>query len=129
PKPSDSNEREFNKDTYSLNIRNSFKYIDTHNIVSGLNLEFQENTINGWGFLIPEYNRFMFGAFIYDQFEIHPDLHFLGGIRYDHGFMDTKSYYDWYPSTLPNSDGSTSYVYLQRARDRKLDFGNISAST
>src|SRR5690606_29487389 len=84
--------------------------------------------IGGWGFLIPEYNRFTIGAFGYDQFEIVPDLHLLAGLRYDYGLMDTKSYYDRFPSTISNSDGSTSYVHLQRARDRKLDFGNISAS-
>src|SRR5690606_25462946 len=58
PKPSDSKEREFNKNTYTLNTKNSFRSIDKHNLVTGLNLEFQDNSIGGWGFLIPEYHRF-----------------------------------------------------------------------
>lgn len=128
PKPLDSKEREFNKNTYALHVRDAFKPNNKHNIVAGLNIEFQQNTIGGWGFLIPEYNRFTLGAFAYNQFEIHPDLHFQAGIRYDFGFMDTKSYYDWYPSTINNSDGSTSYAYLQRAQNKTLNFGNISAS-
>ena len=128
PKPSDSKEREFNKNTYALHVRDAFKPNNKHNIVAGLNVEFQQNTIGGWGFLIPEYNRFTLGAFAYNQFEIHPDLHFQAGIRYDYGFMDTKSYYDWYPSTINNSDGSTSYVNLQRAQNKTQSFGNISAS-
>lgn len=128
PKPSDTKEREFNKNTFSLNVKDSFNFIQKHNIVAGVNVEFQKNTIGGWGFLIPNYNRFSIGAFVFDQFEIHPNLHILAGIRYDYGIMDTKAYYDWYQSTIHNQDGTTSYVYLQRSQDKKLHFGNFSAS-
>ncbi len=128
PKPSNSKERVFKKNTYALNMRDVFKPNELHDVVAGVNVEFQDNNIGGWGFLIPDYNRFSIGAFVYDQFEIHPDFHVLAGIRYDYGLMDTKSYYDWYPSTINNTDGSTSYVYLQRAQNKNLDFGNISAS-
>ena len=97
PKPSDSKERQFNKNTYALNVRDVFKPNDLHDLVAGINVEFQDNNIGGWGFLIPNYNRFSIGAFVYDQFEIQPDLHLLAGIRYDYGLMDSKSYFDWYP--------------------------------
>ena len=128
PKPSDSKEREFTKNTYALNVRDAFKPNNQHDIVIGLNTEYQDNNIGGWGFLIPKYNRFTIGAFAYDQFEINPNLHFLAGVRYDFGLLDTKSYFDWYPSTVNNNDGSTSYVHLQRAQNKSLNFGNISAS-
>jgi len=128
PKPSNTKEREFNKNTYALNIRDAFNPNNQHDIVAGLNIEFQNNSIGGWGFLIPKYNRFTIGAFAYDQFEINSNLHFLAGIRYDYGLLDTKSYFDWYQSTVNNNDGSTSYVYLQRSQNKTLDFGNISAS-
>ena len=127
PTPPNSKERVFDKNTYSLNIRDSFRPNERHDVVAGLNLEYQDNNIGGWGFLIPAYNRFNVGVFAYDQLELHPDLHLLAGLRYDHGILDTKSYYDWYPSTVNNSDGSTSYIYLQRAKNKTLDFGNISA--
>ncbi|WP_291870688.1 TonB-dependent receptor [Maribacter sp.] len=128
PKPPNSKEREFNKNTYSLNMRDAFKPNKHHDVVAGINVEYQDNNIGGWGFLIPEYNRFTIGVFAYDQFEIHPNLHFLAGIRYDYGLVDTKSYYDWFLSTTNNNDGSKSYIYLQRAQNKTLDFGNISAS-
>ncbi len=128
PKPSNTKEREFNKNTYALNIRDAFSPNNQHDIVAGLNIEYQNNSIGGWGFLIPKYNRFTIGAFAYDQFEINSNLHFLAGIRYDYGLLDTKSYFDWYQSTVNNNDGSTSYVYLQRSQNKTLDFGNISAS-
>ncbi|SHI94553.1 iron complex outermembrane recepter protein [Mesonia phycicola] len=128
PTPSDSQERVFNKNTYTLNVKDSFKSISQHTMVMGLNLEYQNNNIGGWGFLIPEYNRFTVGAFAFDEIEINSNLHFLAGLRYDYGFVDTKAYFDWYPSTINNEDGSTSYVHLQRAQDKELNFGNISAS-
>lgn len=128
PTPSNSKERSFNKNTFSLNIKDAFKPNEQHDIVAGINLEYQNNTIGGWGFLIPEYNRFTIGSFAFDQFEINSDLHLLAGVRYDYGQINSKSYFDWYPSTINNANGSTSYVYLQRAQDKILNFGNISAS-
>jgi len=128
PKPPNSKERIFDKNTYALNIKDSFSPGERHDVVAGVNLEYQDNNIGGWGFLIPAYNRFSVGVFAYDHVEVHPDFHLLGGIRYDYGMLDTKSYYDWYPSTVNNSDGSTSYIYLQRAQNKTLDFGNVSAS-
>ncbi|MEJ4087372.1 TonB-dependent receptor [Galbibacter orientalis] len=128
PKPTDSKERLFNKNTFTINARDQFKLGEKHEIVAGLNGEFQDNSIGGWGFLIPAYHRYTAGLFAYDQFEINSDLHLQAGIRYDYGVLNTQSYFDWYPSTINNSDGSTSYVYLQRAQDKTLNFGNFSGS-
>ena len=128
PLPPDTKERGFNKNTFSLNVKDAFKAIDKHNVVAGINLEYQHNTISGWGFLIPNYTRFTAGAFAFDQFEINPDLHLLAGVRYDFGQIHTKPYYDWYQTPVDNANGSTSYVYLQRSQDKTLNFGNVSAS-
>lgn len=128
PKPDHSEERVFDKNTFSLNARNTFKPNERHLVVFGINTEFQNNNIGGWGFLIPEYNRFTAGIFAYDQIAVSDKLHFQGGLRYDFGSVDTKAYFDWYPSTVNNSDGSTSNVYMQRAQNKALNFGNISGS-
>ena len=128
PKPSDTKERVFSKNTYSLNARDAFKPNDKHDMVLGVNVEYQDNNIGGWGFLIPEYNRFTAGVFGYDQFKINSNFHILAGLRYDYGLLNTKSYYDWFQSTINNNDNSTSYVYLQRAQDKVLNFGSLSAS-
>lgn len=128
PTPSNTKEREFNKNTYAINVKAAFKPHENHDVVFGVNTEFQNNNIGGWGFLIPEYTRFSIGAFGYDQFEINPNLHLLTGVRYDFGRVNTQSYFDWFPSTRTNSDNTTSSIYLQRAQDKTLDFGNVSAS-
>ncbi|AUC84279.1 TonB-dependent receptor [Polaribacter sp. ALD11] len=128
PKPSDTKERIYSKNTYSLNVRDAFKPNDQHNMVLGLNMEYQENTIAGWGFLIPAYNRFTAGVFAYDQFEINTNLHVLAGVRYDSGLLNTKAYKDWFPSIIKNNDGSTSSIFLQRSKNKMLNFGSLSTS-
>ncbi|WP_289039603.1 TonB-dependent receptor [uncultured Zobellia sp.] len=128
PTPPETKERLFIKNTYSLNFRDAFQPTDQHDMVVGLNTVYQNNNIGGWGFLIPEYNRFTAGLFAYDQFEVNSDFHVLAGLRYDVGRVDTKAYYDWFPSTVNNEDGSTSYIFQQRSKDKTLDFGSLSAS-
>ncbi|SIQ63986.1 TonB-dependent receptor [Maribacter ulvicola] len=128
PTPPNTKERLFVKNTYSLNFRDSFNLTDQHNMVVGLNTEYQNNNIGGWGFLIPEYNRFTAGVFAYDQFKVNSNFYVLAGLRYDVGRIDTKAYYDWYPSTVHNADGSISYIHQQRSKNKTFDFGSLSAS-
>ncbi|MFY0714079.1 TonB-dependent receptor [Seonamhaeicola sp. NFXS20] len=128
PKPDNTKEREFIKNTYSLNIKDTFKPNKKHTVVAGINTEYQNNNIGGWGFLIPEYNRFTIGTFVFDTFKINSDFHLLAGARYDFGILETKSYFDWFQSTVDNTDGSTSNIYLQRAQNKTLNFGSLSAS-
>ncbi|MEL4307720.1 TonB-dependent receptor [Joostella sp. CR20] len=128
PTPPNTTERIFNKNTYTLNVKDKLKALGNHLLSTGLQAELQNNNIGGWGFLIPAYERYTLGAFVYDQYEVNPNFHVLGGVRFDYGFMNTDAYYDWYPSTVNNPDGSTSYIYEQRAQNESLHFGNFSGS-
>ncbi|TXE11931.1 TonB-dependent receptor [Seonamhaeicola algicola] len=128
PKPDNSKERVFYKNTISLNVRDVYKPNENHDIVFGINTEYQNNNIGGWGFLIPEYNRFTAGIFAFDHFDIYENLHFQGGLRYDFGTVKTKSYTDWFQTTVNNPDGSKSNIYLQRAQNKTLNFNSVSGS-
>jgi len=127
PTPQNSRERVFTKNTYSLNAKDIFK-LEKHTLSAGINTELQNNNIGGWGFLIPAYDRYSAGAYLFDHFELTEDLHVQGGLRFDAGRVATKAHYDWYRSPRDNPDGSTSNVYLQRAENRTLDFGSFSGS-
>lgn len=127
PKPPNSRERVFTKNTYSLNAKDIFQ-LEKHTLSAGINTELQNNNIGGWGFLIPAYDRYSAGAYVFDHFELTEDLHVQGGLRFDAGRVATKSHYDWYRSPRDNPDGSTSNIYLQRAENRTLDFGSFSGS-
>jgi len=127
PKPEGTKERKFNKNTFTLNVTDEFE-LNNHEIVIGANAEYQDNKIGGWGFLIPEYKRFTSGLFVYDKYELKDDLFLQAGLRYDFGVVDTESYYDWFLSDVNNANGTTSSIFLQRAKDETLYFNNISAS-
>lgn len=128
PKPDNSKERIFVKNTYSLNIKDEFKPNQYQHLVTGITIEHQHNNIGGWGFLIPNYKRFTVGGFGYLQWEMNPNLHLLTGARYDFGIVKTEAYFDWFRSTVNNADGTTSQVYLQRALNKTLDFRSFSGS-
>lgn len=128
PKPADSRERIFNKNTLTVNVTDVVQVYDRHEIITGFNVEQQNNRIGGWGFLIPAYNRFSAGGFIYDKYAISFDLHLQTGLRYDYGNYKTAAYYDWYPSQVTDSNGNTNELALQRAQDKTLHFKNFSGS-
>lgn len=127
PIPYDTKEREFNKNTYTLNVIDEFK-LDKHKISIGANAEYQNNKIGGWGFLIPEYRRFTTGFFAYDKYKLKTDLFLQTGVRYDYGVVNTSEYIDWFQSEVDNEDGTTSTLYLQRAKNDTYHFNSVSAS-
>lgn len=128
PMPSNNKERIFDKNTYAFNFKDRIVIGDQHKLSAGIDMEYQHNNIGGWGFLIPGFQNFNVGGFVFDDFEINPNFHLLAGVRYDYGSIHTDAYYDWYPSLVTNDQGSQSEVFVQRAQDKTLDFSNISAS-
>ncbi|WP_010136430.1 TonB-dependent receptor [Ochrovirga pacifica] len=128
PKPDNSKERIFKKSTYALNLRDEFKPNDRNKLIYGINTEYQDNNIAGWGFLIPAYNRFTTGAFAYDHYELTHDFHLMLGLRYDYGTIETKEYVDWYETPVHHGDGTTTNAYVQRAKNKTNKYGNYSAS-
>lgn len=128
PKPPNSRERIFIKNTYSLNVKDILTLDSGHTLSAGINTELQNNNIGGWGFLIPAYGRSTVGAYFFDHYEITENLHVQGGMRYDFGVLRTRSHYDRYRSPRDNADGTNSTLYLQRAGNKTLDFGSFSGS-
>ncbi|WP_437823103.1 TonB-dependent receptor [Tenacibaculum mesophilum] len=128
PKPSSTMERLFKKNTYSLNVKSQLHNFNKHKVTTGVNLEYQDNTIDGWGFLIPEYTRFTAGAFVYDQIKLNDKLYLDGGVRYDYGIIKTQPYYEWFLSPVTDENGNTTQQQLQRSKRKSLTFGSFSAS-
>jgi iron complex outermembrane receptor protein len=125
PKPNNTKEREFIKNTYSLNAKDVFNPLENHKATIGLNLEYQDNKIGGWGFLIPEYTRFTIGGFLHNTFQLTEKLFAQAGIRYDFGITNTKPFFE---SFLSPVSGSTQQEYRQRSKDITLNYDSFSAS-
>ena len=120
--PSDL-EREFDKTVYSANIRDKFSF-GKHQLTVGGNLEFQDNTINGWTFLVPSFKQFTSGAFVYDQLKLSETVILHGALRYDYGKIKLREYVDWFSSTINNGTTSTT-ENLVRANNLERNFNSL----
>lgn len=116
-------EREFDKQVYSLNVKDKFTYGD-HEITIGTNSEYQNNQINGWTFLVPAFKQFSTGAFVYDKFKINENTFLHGAIRYDYGQLRMQRYTDWFTSDITTGNTTISEK-LVRANNLNRTFNSL----
>lgn len=124
PIPPNTLERSFAKRTYSANIKAS-QMLGTHELQIGLSAEHQHNQRGGWGFVIPNFEQTLVGAFALDKWQVNEHLQLTAGARYDKGKVQTHHYYDWYKT--PNAAKGDS-AYMQRSVDMSRSFNSITWS-
>ncbi len=117
-------ERGFNKDVLSFNLKDELVW-ERNKLSFGVSSEYQDNKIDGRGFIIPEFQQWTSGIFIYDSYELNERWLFHAGLRFDNGVMQTETYDDWYPSLIIEN-GDTTEQYLQRSVDLKRSFSSLS---
>lgn len=120
-------EREFQKDYYSGNIKVDFSLNNSISLTTGINSDYQDNRIDGRGFIIPAFYQYTYGGFILAKYSNSDMSAILIGGRYDYGKIKTNSYFDWFPSTVVNGT-DTTYFFLQRADDINRTFSSFSGS-
>ncbi|WP_316818729.1 TonB-dependent receptor [Pedobacter nyackensis] len=116
-------EREFDKQVYSINLRDRI-VIGNHHLTAGINSEYQDNTINGWTFLVPSFKQATTGLFVYDKYKISERVLLHGAVRYDYGQIRMFKYADWFDSEL-TAGGITTSEKLIRANDLKRSFNSL----
>lgn len=120
-------ERQFDKYIYSANLKTTYYRNDRIFFSVGVNVDYQENKIDGRGFIIPAFDQINAGGFVFAKHSFSEKNIFQFGVRYDYGRVNTQSYYDWFPSpVVVNSD--TTMQYLKRADDLNRSFSSISWS-
>ncbi|HRP55448.1 TonB-dependent receptor [Agriterribacter sp.] len=119
-------ERAFNKNVYSLNVNDRLKF-NLHDLRFGMNAEIQNNTINGWSFLVPSFDQKSIGAFLYDKISVSDRILLHGAIRYDHSHIRIHRYADWFPSPL-EVDGEITPVHIIRSNNIQRNFNSFTAS-
>jgi iron complex outermembrane receptor protein len=116
-------EREFDKHVYSMNLRDMVT-IGNHQLTAGFNSEYQDNSINGWTFLVPSFKQATAGVFVYDKYKINEQVLLHGALRYDYAQIRMFKYTDWFYSEI--TTGSTTITEkLTRANDLKRSFNSI----
>jgi iron complex outermembrane receptor protein len=120
-------ERQFEKFVYSGNIKLSYQLNDKTQFNIGINNEYQNNRIDGRGFIIPPYTQMNTGGFAFVKHNFSGKSLVQMGIRYDYGNIKTSEYYDWFPSPVI-TDSDTALQYLERAENINRSFSNFTWS-
>ena len=120
-------ERQFDKHVYSGNFRLSYQLNSKTEIKTGISGEYQENRIDGRGFIIPAYNQANLGAYAFGRYRISEFTMMMAGVRFDYGNIRTYEYFDWFSSPVIEN-GDTTMQYLQRAVNLNRNFSNFTWS-
>lgn len=102
-------ERGFYKDIYSANLHHRFEF-GVHELEFRLNTEYQNNQVNGYGFIIPAFWQWSNGFAAYDKWVLSEQWLFHAGARYDIGNIAIEEYKDWFTTPISGED-----EYLIRA--------------
>ena len=120
-------ERWFKKYTYSGNLKLSYYPNEKTRFSFGVNSEYQQNRIDGRGFIIPAYDQLTFGIFAFAKHTLSDESLIQMGIRYDDGSISIFDYHDWFPSPV-GENGNMTMQYLQRSVNINRRFSNFSWS-
>lgn len=131
PNKDSDKELAFTLDTYSSSIKLKTIASATWEYNAGLDIQYQQNRISGYSFLLPRYNRFTGGVFGIATWRPSEQLSFSGGIRYDHGNIDISAYSDPYLETYLQEMGYDNELikqYKWRSYAVNRNFGDFSGS-
>lgn len=124
PQPTGNNELEFMLSTLSANVRLHLENSLKSQWVIGIQSQVQNNAIGGFQFLIPQFNTYSTGAFLFNKYKVNDRFLLNGGIRYDYGNIQTTRY-----MAPVYADSVTIIGYTQRSPELSRKFHNFSAST
>lgn len=89
-------EKQFDKQVWEGTVKMDIQAKDRLTIKPGLNLQHQNNTIDGKGFLVPDFSSFSAGFYSIAEFLLNEQNKINAGVRYDFTHLKTEDYYEWY---------------------------------
>ncbi len=98
---------------------------------AGWDVQYQQNRIEGYSFLLPRYDRFTTGASALTSWRPSGHFSLSGGLRYDYGTVDISAYKDPYLETYLQEMGygpELIELYEWRSYPVNRDFGDFSGS-
>jgi iron complex outermembrane receptor protein len=97
----------------------------------GWDVQYQQNTIGGYSFLLPSYKRFTTGVFWLTNYLATDQLTLSAGLRYDYGKIKADEFTDSYLAAYLHEQGySEKEIAFNRVRSYPIDkhFGDWSGS-
>lgn len=118
----------FDLNTIPYDIRWTLPTVQHWNFTLGLNGMFQDNQNKGSEFLIPDYDLFDAGAFVFVQ-RMSGKLTVSGGIRYDYRSLKTQSLFlNEDGLVVEETDSSATARFLQEDADYSALAGSLGIS-
>lgn len=98
---------------------------------AGWDVQYQNNTIGGYSFLLPEYRRFTTGVSWLSNYRLNESLTLSGGLRYDFGKLKADAFADPYLAAYLKANGySEEEIAENEIRSHQVDrnFGDWSGA-
>ena len=131
PENDPDKELAFSLKTYNSLFKAKWIQSDIVEHTVGWDTQYQENTIAGYSFLLPQYNRFTTGIFWFGSYRPTPKILVSGGIRWDYGNINSSSYRDIHLEAYlqeQNEKPELIEKYKWRSYAVKRNFSNLSTS-
>ena len=131
PETDPDKELAFNLNTFSFSAKGRWIGSSSWEHRMGWDSQFQRNTISGYSFLLPEYDRFTTGISWLTTYRPDNTLSVSGGVRYDYGRMRVFAHDDPYLATYLQEQGyDEEQVEFYRWNSRRVNrsFGDYSLS-
>ena len=131
PENNPDKELGFSLNTFSSSFKVRSIFSGDFEHTAGWDVQYQQNRIDGYSFLLPRYNRFTTGVFALTSWRLSNQFSISGGLRCDYGKIDISAYQDPYLKTYLQEMGYNDELieqYLWRSYPANRDFGNASGS-
>lgn len=123
-------ELEFNLNTFDAAVKYEYLSPNNHKSTIGVQYTYQNNTIAGYGFLLPKFNRFGIGAFATHEHFVNERLTWEAGVRADYAEIHIKPFYDEVLYDYLRGNGHSHNFaadYAQRSHKTDKDFTSFNA--
>jgi iron complex outermembrane receptor protein len=121
----------FNLNTFSSGVKIRLFGSSAWEHTGGWDIQYQQNTIEGYSFLLPKYRRFTTGAFWLTNYRVRDVLTVSGGLRYDYGKIKADEFADNYLAVYLEEQGYTEEeIAVNQVRSHAINkgFGDWSGS-
>jgi iron complex outermembrane receptor protein len=124
-------ELDFRIETFSSSLKWLWNSSEHWESAAGLDLQYQRNAIDGYGFLLPDFRRFTSGGYVLAVYKLNERLRMEGGVRYDWGAVHTESFTDLYLERYLIGKKHPQNVvdaYKQRSAEVNRRFNDVSGA-
>ncbi|WP_010249927.1 TonB-dependent receptor [Myroides injenensis] len=123
-------ELQFVLNTFDAAVKYEYISPKNHKSTIGLQYNYQNNVIDGFGFLLPKFNRYGVGVFATHEHYVNERMSWEAGVRADYAEIHIKPFYDAYLyDYLKGMGHSHNFAadYAQRSHKLDKDFSSFNA--